>query len=337
MKTPRSLLPDLPTLTNWLTAGLDAAASEGRPVRILKRTLPHFMSTFPNEIITCQLHDGRRRRVFIKYGAGRSHDCFGHRGDIPYEAEVYRRVLRGLPDFRPKCLGAHTNPETGDTTLFLEYAYGCTRLSDISWKRSQRQPRTMVRAAQWLARFHTFHRPRANDPTLSFLKRYEAEYYRGWAQRTFDFARPLQSRFPWLMELRDTQDAWFAPLLTAPRTVIHGEFYSKTVLVRYPVLFMVDWESAAIAPGEIDLAALIDGEGWPTKLVRQCEESYWRTRWPEGAPAEFKKTLAAAQVYLQFRWLGDRPDWTVREKTVWRYDHLRAAARRLGLIRPRFV
>ena len=66
MKTPESLLPDLTTLAQRLTAGLAVAAGDGRPVRILERNLPHFMITFPNEIVTCQLPGGRKPRVFIK-------------------------------------------------------------------------------------------------------------------------------------------------------------------------------------------------------------------------------------------------------------------------------
>ena len=124
----------------------------------------------------------------------------------------------------------------------------------------------------------------------------------------------------------------FAPLLTAAQTVIHGEFYAKTVLVRAQILFMVDWESTAIAPGAIDLVALTEGEGWSPKLVRRCEIEYLRARWPDGAPADFQRTLAAARVYMHFRWLGERPDWTLREKTLWRYDHLHAAAKQLCLI-----
>src|SRR5437773_4450492 len=45
MKTPQSLLPDLPTLRQRLTIGL-ADASPGRlPVKVLKRNPPRFMST----------------------------------------------------------------------------------------------------------------------------------------------------------------------------------------------------------------------------------------------------------------------------------------------------
>src|SRR5262249_8170323 len=113
---------------------------------------------------------------------------------------------------------------------------------------------------------------------------------------------------------------------------IHGEFFANTVLVRGEKLFALDWESAAVAPGEIDLAMLTDGEGWPAKLVRCWEESYLRVRWPDGAPADFNRTLAAARVYVQFRWFGDRPEKTLREKTLWRFDHLREAAKKLGLL-----
>jgi len=332
MKTPQSLLPDARTLERRLRAALDGGGSSNEPVSVLRRTATHYMSTFPNEIVTCRLPGGRQRRVFIKYGAGRGHPAFGHRGNIAYEAQVYQRVLRALPGFRPKCLSAHTDPRTGGSALFLEYAGGGVPLSEASWKRRTCQPRPMALTARWLARFHAHHQPRVSEPSLAFLKRYDAAYYRGWAQRTFAFARPLQPRFPWLPELRARGDAWFAPLLSAAPTVIHGKFFAKTVLVRDEKLFTLDWESAAIGPGEIDLAMLTDGEGWPPKRVRRWEESYWRVRWPDRAAAEFSRTLAAARVYVQFRWLGDRPEKTMREKTLWRFDHLRGAAKELGLL-----
>jgi hypothetical protein len=331
VKTPVSLLPDQHTLTERLSAALGSNGLGQQPVRVLKRSLPPFMSTFPNEIITCRLANGRRRCVFVKYQAGQSHDSYGHRGDIPYETEVYRRVLQQLPEFRPRCLGAHTDPHTGEVSLFLEYLYGNVRLSDIVWKRSVRQPRAMTQAARWIGQFHAAHQEQVDDDSLAFLKRYDAGYYRGWSRRTHEFARPLDGRFPWLARLCNSDD-WFARLLAAPPTVIHGEFYAKTVLVRKESVFMVDWESAAIAAGEIDLAALTEGKHWPATVVRKCERAYIHSRWPEGAPSGFRRTLDAAKIYLHFRWLGERPDWTVREKNLSRYDDLYAAAKRLRLL-----
>src|SRR5437773_12302938 len=113
MKTPLSLLPDLPTLTARLTAALNGDCASG-PVTVLDRKLPRFMSTFPNEIVTCRLPNGRKRRVFIKYTSGQGHNSFGHRGDVAYEAEVYQRLLSTLPEFHPQCLGVHTDSNRCD-------------------------------------------------------------------------------------------------------------------------------------------------------------------------------------------------------------------------------
>ena len=331
MKTPPSLLPSLPRLTAGLTAALNTSDSP-HPVAVLSRKLPRFMYTFPNEIVTCRLPDGRKRRVFIKYGASRSHRSFGHRGDVSYEAKVYQHLLASLPGFCPRYLGASIEPGTGNTWLILEFAYGSTRVFDLSAHKSTEQARALVKSARWIGQFHAVCEARIQNSALPFLIRYDAEYYRGWARRMAEFSSPLQGRFPWLAGIRDWGDAWFTPLLAAPQTVIHGEFYSKTIMVRKEKLFVVDWESAAVAPGEIDLAALTEGKLWRSKIARQCQREYQSARWPDGAPAEFQRTLDAARVYLHFRWLGERPDWAVREKTLWRYEHLHAAAKQLHLI-----
>src|SRR6266568_7168177 len=122
MKTPRALLPSLPALRARLTAALANGNPAAAPVKVLARKLPRFMSTFPNEIVTCRLPNGRKRRLFIKYAGGQGHNSYGHRGDVAYEAEVYQRLLRALPEFRPHCLGVYRDSKRGDTWLILEYA-----------------------------------------------------------------------------------------------------------------------------------------------------------------------------------------------------------------------
>lgn len=330
MKTPPSLVPDLETLTAGLTATLRNGCVPRR-VRVLQRRPPRFMSTFPNEIVTCLLPNGRRRRVFIKYEGDRFHNCFGHRGGVAYEAQVYQRLLNAVPEFHPKCLGAHHDPQACGTWLILEFVYRAVRVSDLSYHQSTAQARARTQSARWLAGFHAAFESWGRDPAFSFLKRYDAAYYRGWASRTFEFAAPLRPRFPWLTTLEDCGDAWFAPLLMPPLTLIHGEFYARTVLVREEKLFITDWESAA-APGDIDLATLSGGKHWRGPIARQCEREYQRVRWPEGTPADFKRRLDAARMYLHFRWLGERPEKAVSEKNLWRYQHLRAVAKRSGLL-----
>jgi hypothetical protein len=330
MQTPLSLLPDSATLTARLTAAFGSNGSG--TLEILARKRPRYMSTFPNEIVTCQSPDGVQRRLFCKYEAGLAHGSFGHRGGLAYEAGVYRHVLHPLRAFRPGFVGAHTDGAQAGTWLILEYLDRCTLLKDIRVRlKGISQPVAMVLAARWLGQFHRAQQTRLADGPVSFLKRYDADYYLGWARRTCQFARPLRRRFPWLAKLGRRGGKMFAPLLAAPPTVIHGEFYINNILVRRKRIFPIDWESTAIAPGEIDLAALIEGP-WQPRLVQRCVRAYQRTRWPDAPPADFARVLDTARLYLYFRWLGERPDWTLREKTLWRFDDLRATASRLGLL-----
>src|SRR6266567_2151481 len=75
MQTPLTLLPDSQALTSRLAA---AFSVKGVPeLTVLERKRPRYMSTFPNEIVTCQLAGGNIRRVFCKYEAGRDHTCCG--------------------------------------------------------------------------------------------------------------------------------------------------------------------------------------------------------------------------------------------------------------------
>jgi thiamine kinase-like enzyme len=89
--------------------------------------------------------------------------------------------------------------------------------------------------------------------------------------------------------------------------------------MRDKMIFPVDWESAAIAAGEIDLASMT--EGWPSDIVTRCREAYQRARWGNGVPEGSQIRLKAAEMYLQFRWLGDNAAWTHAES--WRFGVLR--------------
>ena len=65
----------------------------------------------------------------------------------------------------------------------------------------------------------------------------------------------------------------------------------------------IDWESAALAAGEIDLASLTSG--WDADLAALCEQEYCLARWPEGTPDDLALRLTAARVFLNLRRLGD--------------------------------
>ena len=117
-------------------------------------------------------------------------------------------------------------------------------------------------------------------------------------------------------------------LLSVPQTVIHGEYFPMNILYRDGVIYPIDWESGAIAVGEIDLASLT--ADWPSEIVQECEHEYERWRWPDRSPSDFRKVLDAARLYWLFRWLGDRPEWTAG--LIHLFKRLELMGGRLGLI-----
>ena len=92
------------------------------------------------------------------------------------------------------------------------------------------------------------------------------------------------------------------------QTFIHGEYYTKNILVQKGIIYPIDWESAAIGPGEIDLASLI--EGWDEKRKNIALKSYLKTRWPDGlfSESEFEKRLLLVRIYFFLRWTGEHDD-----------------------------
>ena len=93
-------------------------------------------------------------------------------------------------------------------------------------------------------------------------------------------------------------------LCASARTLIHGEFYPRNILLDDGRVYPVDWETASIGPGALDLASLI--EGWPKPVREDCERAYTKARWPSDVPADFTAELTAAHLYWQLVWLQRR-------------------------------
>jgi hypothetical protein len=320
-----SLLPSLQTLTVGLTSVLRSHGSTSNQVTILRRQLNIYASSFPSEIVTCRVDDGSELRLFCKYAAGHSHNAYGHRGGVAYEAAVYRYLLQPSRASAPTFYGSHTDCSTGATWLILEHLENTLRVSH-----TPEPAASMNVAARWIGQFHGIAKERFSNAPILFLNRYDAEYYVGWARRTSLFAGHWHQRFPCLTTLCERFEELVVLLLKAPPALIHGEYYTSNILFRNGIVYPVDWESAALAAGEIDLASLT--EGWPVEVVRECEHEYQRARWPEGSPDDFELTLAAARLYLHFRWLGERPESTAAEYHLWRFEELRSSSERLGVI-----
>jgi hypothetical protein len=322
MKAPAS---NRPPETEALSAGLSVVlGGAGSSICILDRTPAIWASTYPSEIVTCAVGGSTELKLYCKYMAGLDYESFGHRGGVPYEIEVYRRVLAGLSLSLPRFYGAYQDPATGDAWLILEFLDRSLRVTKGP------QPESIVQAARWLGRFHAANEGRVSGPDVSFLNLYDAEYYLGWSRRTLRFASELRPEFPWLETLCGRFDECVDILLSAPRTIVHGEFYPHNILLSDGQIYPIDWESAAIAAGEIDIATLT--EAWKPEHLRRCELAYQESRWGGAAPAGFSRGLAAARLYVCFRWLGEQPEWTLHAGNREYFEQMRIAGEELGLI-----
>jgi len=316
------LLPDTGALKIALNQILATNLSAGR-VEILKREAFKYASTFPSELIVCQSENGKRHWLLAKYGVALAGGSNGHGGGPSYEAYVYREVVGPAGVTGPIFYGDYRHPDTHDTWLFIEYMANGVRLDDTS-----SADQALIEAAAWSGHFHAGQQQRLESGALQELKVYTPEYYERWIRRVKEYAR--DSSYGWLRQICDCFSNNLAVLSAPPQTVIHGEFTVHNVLMTDHRICPVDWESAAVAPGEIDLASLT--EGWPGPVIEACESAYKNARWLSAAPADFAHRLALARVYWSLRWLGHARGSLDTEKAQKRLQRIRRIAEGLGWI-----
>jgi len=304
---------------------MSPVASHLGELEVIDRRTGEFGATFPTELLTCRLDTGDEVAVLVKRAGGIEHDCYGHRGGVAYEALVYAEVLEALGLSTPTLYACHTNGDPREAWLAIEYLPGTERLN-----RHVDADEALVCAAGWIGRFHAAGAELPGS-TLDLLNRYDAAYYAGWSRRTLEFVEDGDRRYPWLRGLCERfEDEWASMLASRRVTTIHGEFYPRNILVRDGSVHPIDWESAALAAGEIDLVALIDG--WPDDVVERALAAYVDARWGGQAPGDFASLCDAARLYVGLRWLGDRPYWTNLDTSDYDFRALCATGRRLGLI-----
>jgi hypothetical protein len=312
--------PDRLDLERWLA---DALGTSG-PVQVLERRAEQ-SGSFPKEVVTCRREHGQVEELFCKYSAPRPED-FGHRRGVPYEALVYERLLSRVPMPFPGFRGAHRDAGSGAFALFLDY------LPEARRARVRAQELEVV--TQWLGEFHRRTEGAGSDRSVRFLIRYDPGYYAGWARRTSEYSARFHGDLPWLPAVCEAFPALVAPMIEGPLTVVHGEFTVSNALLVGQVVAPCDWESAAVAFGEIDLACLLDG--WAPDIVERCTRSYAAARWPDGPPGDYPERLRVAELYLHLRWLGKSAqawasDAWVEEKALRRLSRLSLLSNSLGV------
>jgi thiamine kinase-like enzyme len=321
-----SRYPGTRALSRRLASTLVAGRPAGTGVSILDRKRQERESTFPSEVVTFRTNDGREAVMWCKYSSGRGrsepawHHAHGHRGGLTYEASIYRHVLEPLHLSTVRLLGA-SESQRGAAWIAIEYLDDALPIKSV--------PDAITNAAEWIGRFHARNETRVTAASLQFLTRYTADYYRGWADRTLEFARRHLRDCRHVEQVCAAFDPASADLLAAPLTIIHGEFYPSNVLWHRSVVYPVDWETAAIGAGEIDLVCLT--EHWPASVKVASEAAYMRARWPQGHewPA-FQRRLKAATLYMLLRWTGTVEAWSSDEARGHYVGRLDEEARRLS-------
>ena len=266
-------------------------SSEQRsPVSLQRREANRIRSTSPTEVASVVLDNGSAIEVFCKYGGYYSSDDLVPKRGVPYEAFVYSNVLKMVNLPLPRYYGAYVGGNDF-TVLFIENLTGAFKIS-LSHQ-------TMYAAARWIGEFHRFGEELAMTSTAEPMIQYTSQHYSNVATRAFACAQASGHDSRWLRTLCAGFEAIAIPFLVGRRTVVHGEFYPSNVQVSGGVTMPVDWESAAIGAGEVDLACLT--ARWRESIRVNCETEYVRARWPSGVPQDFEKTLAAATLYTHLQ------------------------------------
>jgi hypothetical protein len=145
---------------------------------------------------------------------------------------------------------------------------------------------------------------------VEFALRYDTHFYSRWLQRACAVDSTIAG-------LAGVYGRATARLLLEPPRLIHGELYPSNVLVGERV-WVVDWESLAVGPAVVDLAAVTSA--WPEPFGRALLDAY-------GAPDAV--AVDCARLHLAVRWLGWSPGWSPPPDHAhdWRSEAERVAER----------
>jgi hypothetical protein len=324
MYASRTALPSMSELSAGLRDALSSADWPDGDIQVVDRRTNIHASSLPSEFITCQLQSGHRLGLFCKYTGDDFDECHGHRQDAGFEADVYRQFVNPLGVPAPKCFGSCQSGDNNTTWMFIEALPDVERVTEEA-----DQARAMTLAAAEIGRFHRLTETTAVSQPRGPVRAHSPEFFAGWVNRTAQYTWPLRDEHPWLPKFCEYFATALEQLVRESGPIIHGEFYPHNILCHEGNVYFVDWQSAAIGAGEIDLASLV--EGWSSDMEAMCRDAYVRARWSEKPPETFESTMQLAKLYWHFRWLGDRPGWTLGERSAWRLEHLRQAAALHGI------
>ncbi|HUQ21276.1 MAG TPA: aminoglycoside phosphotransferase family protein [Gemmatimonadaceae bacterium] len=291
-------------------------------VHVLCRDFNEYSTSLPTEVATCQFGDAEPVRLFCKHyhaegGQARVGSVVPH-----YEIDVYRSLLASAPVSLPQFRGSWSDDESGDGLLVLgniENAVRVTKGSDHKYD--------MERAASWAGRFHRFAEGQVSRPALAFMRHVDLDDTMTRSLQLVEWTAKMADEKKFFERLVSGFDQIRSIVSSSPLTVIHGDYYPQNILVSEGVTYPVDWETASIGFGEIDLAMLLEGY-WAEDIIERCVAAYISAR--GGAAEDVRKRLAAAQIISNVYWISLYPESELlAEDTTeppWRFDLLQTAA-----------
>jgi thiamine kinase-like enzyme len=125
-----------------------------------------------------------------------------------------------------------------------------------------------------------------------------------------------------------------------PKTLVHGDFNASNVLVTRSAsghrIRIIDWESAGVGPGLLDLASLVSGrlpERHREAMVAAYRGNLAGSRLGALSAGELHEALDWCRLALAVQWLGWSPGWSPPEAHAydWRAE-ARTLAQNLGLL-----
>jgi hypothetical protein len=220
------------------------------------------------------------------------------------EIAVYTELLPSAPPGAPHCYGTSCDAARQRWWLFLERvrAIELFQVGELSWWEA---------VAAWLGRLHVIFASMVDElhaapiPLLEHGRRWHAR----WAERALAAAATPPTAA--IQRLHRLVPPLTECLAAMPATLVHGELYASNVLVAPDTnglrVCPIDWETAALAPGLVDLAALTAGD-WSEQERGRIERSYC-VAVNRVHDASFRQDLDACRLSLCIQWLGWSPGW----------------------------
>lgn len=288
----------------------EAAVAElfRRPRRVTRVTshLSPYSSSFRIEEVAVSLESGEVAHIVRKDlawermlpGARRIRSRHDH--DPRVELDVYRRLLPLAPPGPPRLLAGDATA-AGGPWLMLERITG-EQLRHVgaqsAWESAARWTgalHTEFASTQRIATARAIGLPRWDSSRLQLSFVAAAREIPGRASTRVAAAA--------IRAIKRVHPRAVQRLAAQPPTLIHGQLYPSNVMVsrtKPQRVAVLDWETAAIGPGVIDLAALTEGE-WTPEQRAALAAAYLHGRDGGADPAAVRRTeidLACARLHL---------------------------------------